>query len=105
MADVAGTDNLMNPKATKPDSAVWMQATELKEMFEEVNGMKDCLQRCMTGMAGAFKKSQISRQLKTMGLKRNRLTDSQVSNSTQRCPAAPWLQLASIIHAFLTAKQ
>lgn len=49
-------------------------------MFEEVNGMKDCLQRCVTGMAGAFKKSQISRQLKAMGLKRNRLTHSQVSS-------------------------
>ena len=55
-----------------------MQGAELKDMFEEVNGMKDCLQRCVTGMAGAFKKSQISRQLKAMGLKRNRLTHSQV---------------------------
>ena len=41
--------------------------------------MKDCLQRCVTGMAGTFKKSQISRQLKAMGLKRNRLTQSQVT--------------------------
>lgn len=57
------------------------QANELKEIFEEVNGMKDCLQRCVTGMPGAFKKSQISRQLKLMGLKRNRLTDAQVSSS------------------------
>ncbi|KAL3161372.1 hypothetical protein ABBQ32_010265 [Trebouxia sp. C0010 RCD-2024] len=53
------------------------QARELQEIFEEVNGMKDCLQRCVTGMAGTFKKSQISRQLKAMGLKRNRLTHSQ----------------------------
>ena len=55
-----------------------MQAGELQEIFEEVNGMKDCLQRCVTGMAGTFKKSQISRQLKAMGLKRNKLTPSQV---------------------------
>lgn len=55
-----------------------LQATELKDIFEEVNGMKDCLQRCVTGMGGAFKKSQISCQLKAMALERNRLTDSQV---------------------------
>lgn len=55
-----------------------MQAVELQDIFEEVNGMKDCLQRCVTGMAGTFKKSQISSQLKAMGLKRNRLTHSQV---------------------------
>ena len=54
------------------------QAAELKDMFEEVNGMKDCLQRCVTGMGPPFKKSHISRQLKAMGLKRNRLTDAQV---------------------------
>ena len=67
-----------------------LQATDLKDMFEEVNGMKDCLQRCVTGMGGAFKKSQISRQLKAMGLKRNRLTDSQVLPcSAVLCPAAP----------------
>ena len=66
-----------------------MQATELKDMFEEVNGMKDCLQRCVTGMAGAFKKSQISRQLKAMGLKRNRLTQSQV------CPCPPLVCMSS----------
>ena len=59
-----------------------MQATELQDMFEEVNGMKDCLQRCVTGMAGVFKKSQISRQLKAMGLKRNILTRSQVLSSS-----------------------
>ncbi|KAL0021485.1 hypothetical protein WJX79_010302 [Trebouxia sp. C0005] len=53
------------------------QATELREVFEEVNGKKDCLQRCVTAMPGSFKKSQISRQLKAMGLKRNRLTESQ----------------------------
>ena len=57
-----------------------MQADELKDIFEEVNGLKDCLQRCVTGMEGKFKKSQISRQLKAMGLKRNRLTDNQVSD-------------------------
>ena len=55
---------------------LYLQANELKEIFEEVNGLKDCLQRCVTGMGGAFKKSHISRQLKAMGLKRNRLTDS-----------------------------
>lgn len=60
-----------------------MQASELKEVFEEVNGKKDCLQRCVTGMAGAFKKSQISRQLRAMGLKRNRLTEDQVCISAQ----------------------
>ncbi|KAL0032107.1 hypothetical protein WJX77_005423 [Trebouxia sp. C0004] len=53
------------------------QACELREVFEEVNGKKDCLQRCVTAMPGAFKKSQISRQLKAMGLKRNRLTEPQ----------------------------
>lgn len=61
-------------------------------MFEEVNGMKDCLQRCVTGMAGAFKKSQISRQLKAMGLKRNRLTHSQVLS----LPAFPLVSLGKV---------
>jgi len=59
-----------------------VQAGELREVFEEVNGKKDCLQRCVTAMPGAFKKSQISRQLKVLGLKRNRLTESQVGSST-----------------------
>ncbi len=59
-----------------------VQACELREVFEEVNGKKDCLERCVTAMPGAFKKSQISRQLKAMGLKRNRLTESQVGSST-----------------------
>ena len=70
-----------------------MQAAELQDMFEEVNGMKDCLQRCVTGMAGAFKKSQISRQLQAMGLKRNRLTHSQV------------LSLPALPMVFVTVKQ
>lgn len=62
----------------------------MKEIFEEVNGLKDCLQRCVTGMAGAFKKSQISRQLKAMGLRRNRLTDSQVRPQLHlQCPSPP----------------
>ena len=56
-----------------------MQAEELKDIFEEVNGWKDCLQRCMAGMGGSFSKAQISRQLKAMGLKKNRLTQAQVS--------------------------
>ncbi len=59
-----------------------MQACELREVFEEVNGKKECLQQCVTAMLGAFKKSQISRQLKAMGLKRNRLTESQVGSCT-----------------------
>ena len=44
-----------------------------------MNGHKDCLQRCISGMPGAFSKAQISRQLKSMGLKKNKLTQAQVS--------------------------
>lgn len=55
-------------------------------MFEEVNGHKDCLQQCVTGMGGAFSKAQISRQLKSMGLKKNRLTPAQVC-----CTSPAWL--------------
>lgn len=57
-------------------------------MFEEVNGHKDCLQQCVTGMGGAFSKAQISRQLKHMGLKKNRLTPAQVC-----CTSPAWLSL------------
>ena len=56
-----------------------LQAEELKDIFEEVNGHKDCLQRCISGMGGAYSKAQISRQLKSMGLKKNKLTQAQVS--------------------------
>lgn len=75
-----------------------MQASELKEVFEEVNGKKDCLQRCVTGMAGAFKKSQISCQLRAMGLKRNRLTEDQVRTSAQhsKCDSDMYVRNISV---------
>lgn len=54
-------------------------------MFEEVSGHKDCLQRCIIGMGGAFSKAQISRQLKIMGLKKNKLTLAQVCIASCKC--------------------
>ena len=55
-----------------------LQAQQLQEVFEQCNGQKDCLQQCLDAMGGSFKKGHITRQLKAMGLKRNRLTEDQV---------------------------
>lgn len=55
-----------------------MQAEELRDVFEEVNGSKECLQRCVSAMGGTFSKAQISRQLKAMSLRKNHLTSGQV---------------------------
>ena len=60
------------------------QANELRDAFEQCNAQKDCLAQCVAAMGGAFKRSHVSRQLKSMGLKRGRLTASQVYSSSNK---------------------
>ncbi len=55
-----------------------MQAARLQAAFESCNGAKDCLDQLVFEFGGLYKKAQIAKQLKAMGLKRGQLTDAQV---------------------------
>ena len=51
-----------------------LQAAQLLREFERCNGHKDCLDRLVFEFGGQWKKAQISRQLKAMGLTKGKFT-------------------------------
>jgi hypothetical protein len=61
----------------KPGCFTEEQAQKLTEAFERCNGRKDCLSELLFEFGGAFKKVHISKQLKTMGLAKGKLTQKQ----------------------------
>ena len=67
--------------ASKPSMrpGMWLQVAELRQLFEEYGGRRDWLDVISGSLEeGAFKRSQVARQLKAMGLKRGQLTERQV---------------------------
>ncbi|GAB4821374.1 hypothetical protein N2152v2_008420 [Parachlorella kessleri] len=70
---------------------------QLREAFEQCNGHKDCLDRLVHEFGGMFKRGQISRQLKQMGLARGKLTPLQVERLRelyqQHCSSKVWPEL------------
>ena len=61
----------------KPGCFTEEQAQKLTEAFERCNGRKDCLSELLFEFGGMFKKVHISKQLKTMGLAKGKLTQKQ----------------------------
>jgi hypothetical protein len=55
-----------------------VQAATLLSEFERRNGHKDCLDALVFEFGGQWKKSQVSKQLKAMGLARGKFTEGQV---------------------------
>ena len=55
-----------------------VQAATLLSEFERRNGRKDCLDALVFEFGGQWKKSQVSKQLKAMGLARGKFTEGQV---------------------------
>ncbi|KAL4855933.1 Protein timeless [Chlorella vulgaris] len=53
------------------------QAATLLSEFERRNGRKDCLDALVFEFGGQWKKSQVSKQLKAMGLARGKFTEGQ----------------------------
>lgn len=72
------------------------QAALLRVEFEKRNGRKDCLAALVFEFGGRWKKGQISRQLRAMGLERGKFTAAQVGGrlgslfGRQRGVGGPW---------------
>lgn len=66
------------PHICPPPPPPFRQAEQLRSYFERCNGRKECLDLLVHEFGGMFKKSQISRQLKLMGLQRGKFTPRQV---------------------------
>lgn len=67
-----------HPPATATVLQSPQQVEQLRAEFERCNGHKDCLDRLTLELGGQWKKGQISRQLKAMGLRKDRFTPGQV---------------------------